>query len=139
MTDKTLYILRGVSGAGKTTLAKTLEATLPDSKAIAADDFWYLLGDGEYAFDISRLGEAHNWCKKRFLNCMNYDTKNVILHNTSTSDKEIQPYLDLALKYDYKVVSLIVENLHGNKSVHNVPDKTLLRQAGKLRESIKLI
>ncbi len=37
----------------------------------------------------------------------------------------MEPYLKLAEKYDYKVVSLIVENRHGNKSVHNVPDETM--------------
>ena len=49
----------------------------------------------------------------------------IVVSNTSTTEKELQPYLDLATKYDYKVVSLIVENRHGNSSVHNVPDETI--------------
>jgi hypothetical protein len=34
----------------------------------------------------------------------------------------MQAYFDLAKKYDYNVVSLIVENRHGGKNVHGVPD-----------------
>jgi hypothetical protein len=33
--------------------------------------------------------------------------------------------LDLAKAYDYNVVSLIVENRHGNKSVHGVAEETM--------------
>jgi len=51
--------------------------------------------------------------------------KEIVVSNTSTTEKEMEPYLKLAEKYDYKVVSLIVENRHGNKSVHNVPDETM--------------
>ena len=138
MTEKTLTILRGVSGSGKTTLARVLEQSLPDCKAIAADDFWYVIGEGEYAFDINRLGEAHAWCKERVLNGMNYNTENIVLHNTNTSEKEINPYLELAKTYGYKVVSLVVENRHGNSNVHSVPDNVLCTQERKLRNAIKL-
>ena len=137
MQNNTLYLLRGVSGSGKTSLAYTLEFSLEDSKAISADEYFYR--SGEYLFDASLLGEAHQQCQLSTKSHMEEDYSNIIVHNTSTSDKEIQPYLDLAEKYNYKVVSLIVENRHGNKSVHSVPDLVLLRQAGKLRESIKLI
>lgn len=138
MTDKTLYLLRSVSGAGKTTLAKTLEASLPNAKAIAADDFWYLEGDGGYAFDITRLGEAHSWCKNYCERLMKNGRLNIIVHNTNTSEKEIKPYMNLAEVYSYKFVSLVVENRHGSSNVHNVPDFALERQESNLRNNLKL-
>lgn len=39
--NKNLYLLRGVSGAGKTTAAENLYESLPHSYILALDDFWY--------------------------------------------------------------------------------------------------
>jgi hypothetical protein len=37
----------------------------------------------------------------------------------------MKSYFDIAEKYGYRVHSIIVENRHGNKSVHDVPDATM--------------
>lgn len=132
----TLYILRGVSGSGKTTLADTL-VTLPNTTAISADNFAYN-ENGEYVWDVNKLGTYHAKCKeacKRFMK----DGLNIILHNTSCTEKEINPYIDMAKEYGYTVVSLVVENRHGNTDVHSVPEKAKQRQANRLLNSIKLI
>lgn len=136
MSDKTLYILRGVSNSGKTTLAETL-CQLPCTVSVAADDYFY---DeyGNYNWKAENLGKAHNWCKdevETFM-CRDYD---IVLHNTNTSEKELSPYLELAALYGYKVVSLIVEKRHDNFNNHNIPEETLKRQERKLRNSIKLL
>ena len=60
----------------------------------------------------------------------------IVVSNTSTTEKEMQPYIDLAKKYDYKVTSLIVENRHGGKSIHSVPEETIEKM--KQRFEIKL-
>ena len=62
----------------------------------------------------------------------------IIVSNTSTTEKELQPYLELAKKYDYKVVSLIVENRHGNKDIHGVPEETLVKMENRFKQNIKL-
>lgn len=138
MTNKTLYILRSVSGAGKTTLAKTLEDNLPDAIAIAADDYHYD-SEGNYNWKSENMHKAHKWCQSETDRYMcKYFYENIIIHNTNTTEKEIKPYIDLADKYGYKVVSLVVENRHGNSNVHNVPDNILENQEKRLRQSIKL-
>ena len=136
MSDKTLYLLRGVSNSGKSTLAETL-CHLPCTVKIAADDYFY---DeyGNYNWKVENLSKAHAWCKREVEAYM-YKGFNIVLHNTSTSEKEISPYLELAVKYGYKVVSLIVEKRHNNSNDHNVPEETLKRQERKLRNSIKLL
>ena len=48
----------------------------------------------------------------------------------------MQAYIDLAKKYGYQVTTLIVENRHGNRNVHNVPDETLDRM--RQRFEVKL-
>ena len=49
----------------------------------------------------------------------------VIISNTSTTEWEMNFYLEAAKKYGYMVHSLIVENRHDSKSIHNVPDDSL--------------
>jgi len=60
----------------------------------------------------------------------------IVVANTLTTQKELKPYLELAKKYDYGIVSLIVENRHGNENIHKVPDLTLDKM--EKRFSIKL-
>lgn len=109
---KTLYLIRGVSGSGKSDLAKTL-SKLPGHVSISADDYFYN-DKGEYCFNVDKLSNAHNYCRVLANSWMYSQVKGVIIvHNTSTTNKEIKFYLDAAEEHGYKVVSLIVENRHG--------------------------
>ena len=138
-TMKTLILLRGIPGAGKSTFANFM---FQSGVIFEADQYFYD-EDGKYNFDASELYAAHKWCQLRVEKVMRENlTSNgeyfpeIVVSNTSTTEKELEPYLELARKYDYKVVSLVVENRHGSKSVHNVPEETIERM--KQRFSIKL-
>lgn len=135
--NKTLYLLRGVSGAGKSTLAATLEESLPEAISLAADDYHYDT-TGNYNWDPNKVHDAHLWCRGAVKESMKQLYKNIIVHNTNTTQKEIKPYLDLAGKFDYKVVSLVVENLHGSNSIHDVPQEVRDNQEKRLRNSLQL-
>lgn len=124
---RTLIILRGLPGSGKSSLANFIWS----SGVIFEADKYFYDENGNYNFDASKLHAAHKWCQSEVENAMKDNLMNpqfypeIVVSNTSTTEKEMQPYIDLAKQYDYKVVSLIVENRHGNKSVHNVPDETM--------------
>lgn len=136
---KVLYLLRGIPGAGKSSFANDVWSPFV---IFEADKFWYDK-EGNYNFDIKRLHEAHKWCQDRVESAMKDNQKNenfyteIVVSNTNTTEKELAPYIALAEKYDYRVVSLIVENRHGNKSVHNVPDETIQKMVERFQ--IKLI
>jgi hypothetical protein len=63
---------------------------------------------------------------------------NVVVSNTLTSESELTPYIELAETYGYMIVSVVVENRHGNKSIHDVPTETLDKMEHRLKGSIKL-
>ena len=116
---KELYLLRGLPGSGKTTLANSIGGTWVEA------DHYFLNENGEYEFDASKLKYAHKWCQDSVEESMNFQSNKIIVSNTFTQAWEMQPYYDLAEKYGYKVYSLIVENRHGGVNEHGVPQETL--------------
>ena len=60
-----LFILRGVQGSGKSTIADDLVICYPHSRVVSTDNFW-MTTDGEYVFDPRKLKEAHAWCFRDF-------------------------------------------------------------------------
>lgn len=128
-----LILVRGVSGSGKTTVADLL-GNLEGYVTVAADDFW---GE-DYNFVVTLLHQAHLWCQMTTINHL-LEGKSVVVHNTATTEKDVEVYQRIASEYGARFISLIVENRHGNDSVHNVPPAVRLGQERKLRSSIKLI
>jgi len=122
---KTLYLLRGLPGCGKSTLAKSLSNSMTGH--VEADMF-FVDDDGSYNFDGSKLKDAHAWCQEQAEDFMSlYEYETVIVSNTFTQEWEMTPYLEMAERYGYTVFSLIVENRHGGVNEHGVPEEALER------------
>jgi predicted kinase len=120
---KELFLLRGLPGAGKSTLAKSLGGI-----NIEADQ--YFMVDGEYKFDSSKIKLAHNYCQSQTQAWMGSNGEQVnvdriVVSNTFTQEWEMDYYYKLAEKYGYRVYSLVVENRHGGVSEHGVPEEKL--------------
>ena len=52
----------------------------------------------------------------------------IVVHNTFTADWEMDAYFDLAREHGYAVHTIIVENRHGSKNVHDVPQDVVKAQ-----------
>lgn len=88
-----------------------------------------------YRFNPERLYHAHRWCLEGTDAWMEVGVP-MVVSNTFTTEKELKPYLDLAAKWGYSVTTLIVENRHGNPSVHDVPEETMTKMRNRF--SVKL-
>jgi len=137
---KTLYILRGLPGSGKSTLANSIVDTIA---VCEADQYFVNQETGEYKFNPDEIKIAHQWCRDEVESRMKYnqdtyglDYSEIVVSNTFTQEWEMEPYLKLAEKYGYRVFSLIVENRHGGKNTHGVPDEKV--ELMKNRFQIKL-
>lgn len=130
---KTLTIIRGLPGSGKSSLVTLLRNVY--TRWFEADQYFNHPGTGVYEFDASKLGIAHKHCFDNTERSLK-DSFDVIVSNTFTTEKEIKPYKELAEKYDAKFISIIVENRHGNKSVHDVPTEIIDKMRDRF--SIKL-
>lgn len=138
--DNTLILVRHVSGAGSSTLAETLKSICDIAKVycvIAAAD-QYFEKDGKYDWYQEGLRDAHAECYNKVSDALYFKVPLVIVTNTFTSERDMKEYIKLAEEYDYKLVTLVLENRHGNKNVHDVPEKTLIRQELGIKNSLKL-
>lgn len=134
---KTLWLVRGVSGAGKSTVAEMLGYYLPSAVMAEADQFRYI--DGEYAWDKVPNHVAHSGCRKAVKKAVEEDgMHNVIVANTSTRSKDVNWYKNYAQRNGYRFISIIVENHHETGNVHGVPEETLCRMEQEILGSIKL-
>ena len=135
--EKTIIIIRGIPGSGKTTFANEIAKPW---QIFEADQFF--MKKGKYEFDGSKLKDAHNWCKKRVHYWMHPSIfgsiffRKIVVSNTFTQDWEMRYYQIIAKKYGYKVHTIIVENRHGGINTHGVPDDKL--EIMSKRFSIKL-
>ena len=131
-----LILLRGIPGSGKTTLGEVILRT-PNKqlKPLSADDY-FIDEHGNYNFDETKLKEAHNDCQQRCSHLMQNDVMKIVISNTFTQEWEMQPYYQMAERYNYRIHSVIVENRHEGINEHNVPEEKLLQM--KNRFEVKL-
>ena len=129
--SKELFLLRGLPGAGKSTLAKILVGERDYCHKEA--DMYHVNSNGEYKWKPENVKAAHEWCQSEVEFLMKYE-HTVVVSNTFTQEWEMQAYYDLAKKYGYKVNSIVVENRHGGVNEHNVPQETL----DKMRERFEV-
>jgi predicted kinase len=144
---KPLYLLRGLPGSGKSTLADEL---CGDSGTSMEADSYFMVSkyhngkiinrhqyNGVYEFDATKLKEAHSDCQNRADDAMSWGISPVVVSNTFTQKWEMDAYYDMAKQHGYTVFSLIVENRHGGKNIHGVPDSALNRMEDRFEVKLR--
>jgi predicted kinase len=114
-----LTILRGLPGAGKSTIAHQL-ATAVGGEVIEADQ--YFMQDGQYQFDPRVLPAAHEDCLRRTAAALAAG-RAVFVANTFTRRWEYAPYLTLAQELNKPVQVLEVHGQFPN--IHACPESAI--------------
>lgn len=121
---KLLYIVRGIPGSGKSTIAQKV-----CQKVFEADQYFYSfdrdLKKVVYKFDPTKISAAHRQCQKNVENSMKDCVLEIAVSNTFTQKWEVVPYIELARKYGYDVQIITVQSNFQN--VHNVPEESIQR------------
>lgn len=127
---KKLYILQGIPGSGKSTYIQKLVARLAPSRyrVVSADNYFVELGGGTYAFDASKLSDAHSQCFRLFINAVQKGVDVVVVDNTNTSIGEVAPYQlgGQAYGYDVEIVRIQCDPaIAAARNVHGVPPEVV--------------
>jgi tRNA uridine 5-carbamoylmethylation protein Kti12 len=124
-----LYIIRGLPGSGKSTKAKELL----DWETYHYEADMFFTHNREYKFNSLLLGVAHEWCYSNAVKNL-YDGYDVAVANTFTTVREMERYLKIPeLLPDVEIE--IVEMKTQYKSLHNVPEETIVKMKARWQEA----
>jgi predicted kinase len=120
-----VVILRGVSGTGKSTF---VNKNYPNAIVVSTDKFFET--NGEYKFELGKIGMAHSWCFNKYIEAL-YSTdpidksETIVVDNTNIRIWEFANYILLARKLrlpvevwstmptNFSVEELVRRNTHG--------------------------
>lgn len=135
--SKSVVIMRGIPGCGKSTFAKALQKPFGERAVIvSADD--YFKKDGVYNFDRCKLGLAHQQCMDKFNAAIEDEAVElVIVDNTNITAWEMGHYTTHVIRtftnlifVRFVVTDDILESIHA-RNVHGVPLEVCQRRLGQ--------
>ncbi len=131
-----LYIIRGLQGSGKSTVARDLEKRGVVDIIVEIDDYWTDVYGG-YKYIHEDREKSHNWLRYK-VNLLLYSNLIVAVPEVFESLAEIKKYTDIAVKHHqryhiFKVQTPWADNpsLLLEKNQHGVPMKRLLELQNK--------
>jgi energy-coupling factor transporter ATP-binding protein EcfA2 len=107
-----IIFLRGSSGSGKSTYAKTLGCLHLESDM-------FVIREGEYQWSTGTLKASHDWCYDTFASAA-LKGMDVCVSNTFSRKWELERYINFCIDnvLEYRIIRCM-----GNfKNTHNVPE-----------------
>lgn len=125
--------MRGVSGSGKSTVARQLAAGEVGAIIVSADSY-FETPEG-YKWESGKLSEAHGHCFRLFMAAVNAGAELVVVDNTNRSSLEIAPYMMAAQAFGYEAAIVEVHcdpQEAAARNVHNVPVESVEKMARRM-------
>lgn len=144
--SKQMFIIRGLSGSGKSTIAKSLieKGEIEADCVFEADMYFCQNILGEYRFNASKLPAAHAWCQQSTEKALK-EGKSVAVANTFTEKWEMEFYVVMArkLNVEIKVIDVFDGGLTdaelAERNAHGVPEKVIGRMRARYQHDISTL
>ena len=101
---KFCFIMRGIPGSGKSTVAKKLKG---EDGVIHSADALFLNENGDYVFNRNKLKFNHEQNFDDFKSSIKNGQEKVIVDNTNITEREYKRYAEYAQEHGY-IVSYVV-------------------------------
>lgn len=166
MSERVVYLMRGLPSCGKSHMAKRLAGEV--GVICETDEFFFSeVGDdpAKYNYDASRMDEARDWNFDRFCEAVEAGVPRVIVDRGNSRSMESCIYIEFAMEHGYQVelkepdsewwqeirVLLKYRELTGpaldewaeqlaemNRSTHRTPAKTIRRWMSKWKHDLTI-
>jgi len=146
---RTAFIIRGLSGSGKSTIARMIKTFIENDeikrenscKIISTDDFF--MEAGVYKFDPKLLGKNHALAFEAFVDALKPESnyRAVILDNTNTQYWEYKEYIKVAKEANWDIQVMIIGQPKDDEHVlqcaernsHGVPLEAIMRMSNRFQ------
>jgi predicted kinase len=135
--SKTMVIMRGLPGSGKSTAAKKAAGSAP---IYSTDDFF--MKGGEYKFDRSKIVKAHEWNQKRTKKALAKGLPKIVIDNTNVQLWEMRAYVEMAQEHGYDVEFVVAKTPWAwnvpkltKRNTHGVPEEIISRMKSDFQRS----
>jgi len=137
---KSLVLLRGLPGSGKTSFGNFIKNLIPeDTESFSDEDFDFIDYenffinplDGSMNFNPEMLKDSFEWCINECRIAMVKNKKGIMVSYYFIQDKEMDVYYEMAKNYGYRVFSLVVESKHQGSSDKGLGEDVIQRMRKK--------
>jgi len=138
LCDRQVFIMRGLSGSGKSTFISALKKDYPDKTITIASADHFFMKDGVYSFDASKLGQAHKQSLEVFERALEKKVDIIFVDNTNINWREMKPYIEKAKAAEYNWNIIQVETpldviLERQKTNKNVPEEKIREKSIQMK------
>lgn len=108
---KKLVLMRGIPGSGKSTCAKQIALSHTrrgGTVVICSTDNFFIKDNGEYEFDASLIVSYHQANQALVSKYMGHGIELIIVDNTNTTQREMEPYKKMAKDFMYQVDEVVM-------------------------------
>ncbi|MBI3671807.1 hypothetical protein HY249_03365 [Candidatus Azambacteria bacterium] len=115
---KHLIIVRVVSNSGKSSFVRSI---MTDEDEEFSGGQFMVDENGKYRYSPSKISGAHQKCQDAVEDAMEMSVSHIFVHNTFCAKKDMDPYVELAERYGYKIHYIIVESRGRKGDLSGVP------------------